>query len=254
MTTENQQMLERLGELTDAVHGKLGAIDSRLNAVASTWDKLRVTWFVDQATGNDQNDGTKEAPLASIQEAINRTPPYGNPYITVRGQYQTTERYISWGRDVALLAGYGADFTTNASLRTNLIVTADESAGRIALNSFGSMYRSDWTFYGFSIQVPSATALTAAHPGLSYNQTLACFLSRSSSTHGPAGGLHFTYCDIDLTNDPFGFLFSNTQGVHLVTSGVSYTNPIAGVVHPSIPSGALPKDYGHVITTNLTSL
>ena len=65
--------------LTGAVNSKMNEIDQKVDeATASVPDAVRKlssqSFFVDQVSGDDANDGSASSPIKSVNEAARRTP------------------------------------------------------------------------------------------------------------------------------------------------------------------------------------
>ncbi|MFW8594931.1 hypothetical protein [Cribrihabitans neustonicus] len=173
MTTSTEQLnaaILALHSAASAYNGKVAEIDETLKAAADRWDSFETSYYVDQAAGDDDFDGTAASPLASIQAAINRAPFRSRVKVFIRGQYTTTAQLHGNGRDVVLV-GAGPNWETTVDHRPDLNLGYGLSGGY----SFGvagpvsirwciiDIPETDWFTYLFSrgVWLVMVDALTA---------------------------------------------------------------------------------------------
>ncbi len=175
MATSTEQIADLISSNTALkveFENKRDDIDTRLNGVANRWENPTATFYVDQAVGDDGNDGTKALPLASLQQAIDRTPKKTICIIYFRGQYDMPAPLYADGRIVKLFGRVDADWDAPAAnTRPNLFI----GYGTISANNLNV------EFYGFSCRYgggfdvaqarilwPSRAEIEAAIPGATY--------------------------------------------------------------------------------------
>lgn len=251
MTTSAEQINELIGGYTNLkqyFEGIRGDIDDRLNAAASRWDDFWTIWHVDQAIGSDDAAGNADAPLQTLQEAINRTPEGQRANIRIRGSYDTTRRYMPKGRSVHL---YGCDADWSyAKIDINL-TTQEDAYNRVLTNGFEGSYHSFWELYNIVLKAKTLAEVQADHPGAGINAITCAIFSSTSSGRTLPGGLMIRYASVDITADPYVTLVNYNIWDISVFSCV-FVNPITGRVMNGIAAGTLAADVSQV-NTNLVS-
>ncbi|MEO2217418.1 hypothetical protein ABGV49_10160 [Chromobacterium vaccinii] len=84
--------------LISTFNGKKNEIDqSVLKAVAAVPNLLK-TWYVDQAKGDDKNNGSENSPFSSIEAALNATPFGGGAVVFLKSDYVADRRVAVNGK------------------------------------------------------------------------------------------------------------------------------------------------------------
>lgn len=127
--------------LISTFNGKKNEIDqSVLKAVAAVPNLLK-TWYVDQAKGDDKNNGSESSPFFSIEAALNATPFGGGAVVFLSSDYVADRRiavngkflyiigvgdrkkytvkycdYLYNGEKIRILSGFSFDFGASVSV------------------------------------------------------------------------------------------------------------------------------------------
>lgn len=80
-------LVTRATALFDVYDQKSASIDASVQTALATLPKHIRYWTVDQVNGDDENDGTEAAPLASIDRAIELTPKAGACIVNLASDY-----------------------------------------------------------------------------------------------------------------------------------------------------------------------
>lgn len=246
-------------ELLAYFQGARDNINNTLAEAASRHSGVFVNIYLDQATGDDANVGTRQAPVATVQRAVDLSPPHAILLIHIRGDYTTTARYGSKGRRILVNGchGTGDTFTTasQTSERPLITPTVVNVGGHARVNGFANEYGSLWNFNQCRIALPSTAAVSAALPGANQTDGVSrAFCPIPSSGGIPQGMLSFRYCDLDAPPDYYGALFSPHPGATFFLLACTVTGSLAGKIHPAIPAGTNRSAAAHIIHTNLGTL
>ncbi|GLP86305.1 hypothetical protein [Tritonibacter mobilis] len=261
MATSTEQINNLIGAYTDLkvyFEGAKDGIEDALAAAASRYQGFFSTVHVDQAAGNDANNGTADAPVASIQRAIDLSPHDGFNMIKVRGNYTATVRVVTNGRMLSIIGCIaGSEWATadDPAQRPTLTIGYYDISGFAEVAGFHCGYDTYIDVIGFKIQLPSLADVTAALPGSNTGSTnpRGLFAIRSSS-HGRAGSVALRYCELIVPADYYGAIFSAGIGWYLLTTALTINGDIAGKVHPEVPAAAVSDDYVRFIQTTMATL
>lgn len=261
MATSTEQINNLIGAYTDLkiyFEGAKDGIEDALAAAASRYQGFFSTVHVDQAIGNDANNGTADAPVASIQRAIDLSPHGGFNSIMVRGNYNTAVRITTNGRMVSIVgcvAGSEWDTADTPAQRPTLTIGYYDVGGSAEVAGFHCGYDAYIDIVYFNIQLPSLADVTAALPGSNTGSTnpRGLFSVRSSS-HGRPGSVGLRYGELIVPVDYYGALFSAGVGWYLFTNALTINGDIAGKVHPEVPAAADANAYTRYIQTIMATL
>jgi len=85
-------------------------------AIAPVWAQQEL--YVNSATGNNRNDGSKESPLKNIQRAIDQAKAGDIIRVSEGNYYGTTDiGFINVNKAVTIMGGYSPDFSTRDVLK-----------------------------------------------------------------------------------------------------------------------------------------
>lgn len=104
MTLNNQEMLEALQALHAEYHGKITAINSGLNLATQRVGDARRIYYVDQANGDDANDGLETTALKTIGEAARRSVWGGVLRVNLKSDYNMDAPVAFRGGDVEIIS------------------------------------------------------------------------------------------------------------------------------------------------------
>lgn len=241
---------QRFDQFADEADAQVGAVAARHSGNSSSV-------FVDQAVGDDANAGTKEAPVATIQRAVDLSPVDKINLIYVRGDYTTTRRYNLDARKVGILAAVGDDWLSGISVteRPKLrISTGLTSTDFVMMFGFSINWDAVCNINGFAVELPSQAEIDALYPGVPTNTTLRALFNVATSSHEPIGTAVLRYGSLDMGEDPFPCLMSHHNGGRLYLHNLTIDGDLAGNIHPEVPAGTLRADAADHVITNLSTL
>ncbi len=260
MSTSAEQIAALIHSNTDlklAFEGKRAEIDQTLNEVANRWEKETVIFYVDQAVGNDSNDGTKALPLASMQQAIDRTPMKTNCVIYFRGQYDMPAPLVGNGRIVHIHGRVDADWESPAAnTLPNLVIGfgAVNNSDNVEFYGFSCRYGGEFNVARARILWPSQAEIAAAIPGAIYWTRVSAICAQLFEGYGSVGYVAFREVDMVLPADPAGTLLNHSTGYHLFLDQVVWSGSYAGLIHPLVTAGTANTAALPYVSTNLATL
>jgi hypothetical protein len=246
MTTSTEDIADLVkgySNLKTYFEGVRDSIDDRINASVDRWDAYQSTWYVDQLSGSDENEGGQDDPFATLQAAVNKTPYGRRSRIWVSGNYDTTRRYNSSGRKISVF-GAGAGWE---EADIDLTLTTSLSGNDIITNGFKGGSESYWELWNVNLKCKTQTQVTADHPGAGTSSADVSIFSHENSASGLPGGVVIRAGSIDLTADPYAYVLSFSTWTYLAV-GVSYPSDPAGRIAATVASGTLAKDVGHILS------
>lgn len=262
MTTSTEQINDLIGAYTDlknTFETKKAGIETVLSAAAEAYSDFDVTYYVDQAVGNDANPGTQEAPVQTIQRAIDLAPYTALVDVRVRGAYTTTRRYRTMGRRVSIVA-YDSEWVVVSDPASYPAFTISYGLG---FNGIREVWGFDISWGGYidllrwNVKLPSEAAVLAALPTATgdNNRSIGLF-SYGGSDRMDVGGGSIRYCNIDIPADYYGNLLGDYGGYYLQLANIttSGAGTYAGSVLPGVAAASPAADYGHLLMTNLATL
>lgn len=242
-------LTEQAQQLLEFFQGSRAGIDDRLNSVASRWDDEAVTMYVDQVAGNNAGSGTQLEPLLDIQAAIDRVPFRTRVNIKIRGNYASTRRYDSHGRHVFVF-GCANDWSA-APITFDLNYEVD-AAGYFQTFGFVCSFSSRWDIRDINFKAKTNAELVAAHPAGVFTASRVSIFSHVTSRNGDSGLVHLSYCDVDITNDPYLTLLTSSMW-RLLIHAVTTTNPLSGYYLPGVAAGTNISGLPNLIS-NMTTV
>ena len=258
-TEKINDLIAGITALKGVYENKRGDIEAALSASAEAYSDFDVTYYVDQAMGNNANPGTQEAPVQTIQRAIDLAPYTALADIRVRGAYTTTRRYRAMGRRVRI-AAYDSEW----------VIVSDPASYPAFTISYGLGWADIREVWGFDVswggyvdlvrwdvKLPSEAAVLAALPSANGdNDRSIGIFSYSASDRMDVGGGTIRYCNVDIPVDYYGNLLGDGGGYYLQLANIttSGTGTYAGSVLPGVAAASPAADYCHTLMTNITSL
>ena len=254
------------------IHRLFDDVAERSDAAVAKHQRLmdqlvRFRTHVDQTAGKADGDGTKDDPVATIEEALALTPLGARAEIRIRGDYTTTRFYHADGRHVAILgcdAGFEpvtapADYP---ALRFGVIegeINQPVAATPVRrLANFNVAYGSYYDFWRWKIAMPSTADVAAALPDLpdSSRTRHKALFTRGSSGSGRLGGAMLRNCDLHIPETPYGPIMGNGAGYVLQVSILSLSGQarLDGHVLPGVAGGTQAHTMAHRLTTTLKTL
>lgn len=247
MATSTEQINDLIGGYTDLkayFEGARDDIEGRVQyALNATPDMDRI-YYVNVTTGDDTNTGSIGAPLASIGEAISRTPVMGLVTIYLQSDYV-------WGYRVNVankLVEIRSDDIPNT--RRNISFSALPQAADVSIGGVTLIGANCWLhFYGCNIQFPEYTG------GLGENSNYCNIVGTHTAQTKSLQHVGLTDCDIDLpAANGIGAVVSKVRG-SVVLNVQNITDVNANMTGRYIrgASGSTPEQYASIVT-NMTSL
>lgn len=257
-TDQINALIAGVTELKDVFESKRAGIEAALVAAASAYSNFDKIVYVDQITGDDANPGTQNAPVQSIQRAIDLAPYTALVDIRVRGAYTTTRRYRAMGRRVRIVA-YDANWSIVSDPAYYPDFTIGYGLGYADIREvfgFDVSYRGFFDLVRWNVRLPSEAAVLAATPtGNAANSRSKGLFSYSSSDRMVVGGGTIRYCNIDFPADYWGSIIGDSGGYYLQLANITTsTGTFAGRVVPGVSAGTPAGDVGHILMTNLNTL
>lgn len=196
----------------EAYNGKAAEIDDAVQAALAAAPTMSRDFHVDQAAGDDSNDGSSGSPLASIDEAIARTPLGGSLRVRLSSSYTVASRITFDSKDVWITAG-----SSNLSLNFDFY----EDGGEFRLGHFDPQKSSSLIVSGVSWNFPTSP------PG---SPMSSLFTSTIMLRNFPGSGHH-------------GIYFHAVDFYHNDRTGLSILRKTGGAVSCSFVQGTFQSDF-----------
>ena len=167
LTQNITSLTGQVTDLTARVASWIDQADAKIQQALHQIPELAVSYYVDQAAGDDAAAGTVDAPLASIEEAISRIGPTRYGEIWLKSDYTLTTHRIYTQHNTALLVrGYGQSRRLELGLHAvgSLYDGYDYEVG--GLMTGGSRGTAVFCFADLNIVWPSAPASGAVMPDI----------------------------------------------------------------------------------------
>ncbi len=227
--------------LTAEVRGKMAGIDSAVAKAIAAVPANKRTWYINQLTGSDTNDGTPNSPLKTVEKAIANTPVGGFCVALLQADYDMTA-------DI-LLEARVLEFRTDAigtkrHLRPTYIAGADGSTKVMSgvICSIGGLM----ALRDVVLTLPSANGVVPAPSGF-----LNSFFKGAGTGGSPMIGLKMTTVDVvDAPGATGSLCGQGTCGLSLQVTGTTFPTGFAGrYVH-----GVAAATAANTLTNLLTNL
>lgn len=242
--TTHEALVRQIATAEDLLAYFQGSRDSIEERVLFALDAISASikyFWVDQLNGDDSNDGTVEAPLASFEKAFSRTPVGGVCYITLTNDYHMANIVTSVNLAVRIVGVDQPKITFDWYADSN-------NPGQVSrLASFLPDFRAEFHFSFLDIEFPAdpVEPFTYTHMnGLIANTGYGLPAMVSAKFVGvnfynPTGGVH---CSIFAQADAF---------VSVRFSVCTFPAGFEGRVRKGIGGVGLdPDDYVRYISTN----
>ncbi|MNJ29843.1 hypothetical protein D3C77_244250 [compost metagenome] len=230
--------------LTTEVRGKMAGIDSAVAKAIAAVPVNKRTWYINQLTGSDTNDGTPSAPLKSVEKAIANTPVGGFCVVLLQADYDMTgdialeARSLEWRTD---------SIGTKRNLRP-IYITGSDSVMKVmsgVICSIGSMM----ALRDVTLTLPSATGVLPAPVGF-----LNSFFKGAGTGGSPMIGLKLTTVDVvDAPGANGSLCGQGTCGLSLQVTGTTFPSGFAGRYVFGVPAATAANTLTNVLT-NLSTL
>lgn len=233
--------------------------ENQVGAVAGRYGSTVAKIYVDQAVGNDAHAGTKEAPVATIQRAVELSVPGVVNQIIVRGNYTTTQRYLAYGRKIGVLAAVGEDWETNLepaqrpTLTIGHAIIDEDGVDYARLFGFSIGYGAIWNILNFDIVLPSQAVVLAGNPAAQISSSRRALFVMEGSAQEPAGTGVIRYGEVTVPADCFARMLSNNSGGGFFMHSTTLAGSLDGLIHPRATAGTSSDDVNY-LHTNLTTL
>lgn len=249
-------LMQGYTDLKAYYEGRRAQAEAELSEVASRFGNVFSPVYVDQTTGQAGAPGTRDRPCATIQEAIDLTPPRAICQIYLRGPYTTTQRYRTFGRYVMIIGSAGPEWVTaTTETRPAITVGVRNNQGVAEVCGFSPEFGSHVNITHCRVTLPSTAAVQAALPGaILTDQSQRAFISSSVSAALPRGGLTMRFGELIVPGDYYGTLFSTHPQAVLNIYDLAITGSLAGKILPSVSAGTTQAQAAHLIQTNITTL
>jgi len=201
----------------------------------AAFPNINRTFYVDQAAGNDANDGSEANPFLTLQKTVNMTPIGGLLTVYFLTDYHVSKRVDFKQQSVA----FNAQVAGGGLAKVTFAGTSDGDATSTA--DFSSLH-SNCYFECQDIQFEAVTAgAGVTDKGM--------FRSRGNMT------LRLSNCQIDLPVGSDQCVINNDVFCALSVSNLNGgTGPVAGRWIQDVAAATDPASIRTLIATNLTSL
>lgn len=237
------ETIAALNSAADAYHGKIQQIDAKLDAALAAAPSMGRSYFVHRTSGDDSAVGNAAAPLASIREAIERTPRYGGVTIYLQADYSWDYRVNSLDRQIEVRS----DSLPN---RRQINFGAFEQGSNVYLGGVTMVGANCWLhLYGLNLRFPQYTGGYAENP--QYSNIVGTHTAQTKSLQH----VGLTDCDLNMpATNGIGAICSRTAGsVVFNAQNITDVNSNMSGRYIRGASGATPEQYASIVT-NMTSL
>lgn len=229
--------------LLDYFNTKKAGIDSAVAAAIAAVPATKRTFFVNQLTGLDTNDGSAAAPLKSIDKALSNTPVGGVCIASLQADYVMSVNIGNDGRQLTLqsdVAGIKRKVTANYYPASD--GTSTYLSGFSMVNG-GAMMAADIQFV-----MPTSVGVSPAPIGF------VNALFKSTSNGGSIVlSLKLSACEIQAAAEGGYIIGAPNSAVIFESMGTSFPSGFGGRYISGVASGTAPATLSNVMT-NLSSL
>lgn len=205
--------------LTTSFATRAAAIDAAVAAAVAAIPNMERTYWV-SALGNNANAGDQAAPLATIAEAVNRTPSGGMVTINLMADHVMAADVFVTNKVVRIQTDTPG---VMRSLTHVAFVRDINGVAHVGVNGF-RMSNSQLSFSGVREIVPSINAQLNGLPVETRSFAIAL-----SSTHQTAVSLAWMACEIVIPADRVTPLIRHQQfPINLALTAVTAPTPLAG--------------------------
>lgn len=239
--------VSQLGQAREEVLGLAEAAQIQItrvgNAYISAINTADVNFWVDQQVGDDGQEGTADAPLKTLQQAVDLAVFSGRVQINLIGNYELTENVNTKGRHIHIRSASDENpsrLTFRRSVENSGGINARQIA-RFIMSDNGEISFSRITYVVPEIGGFSGTNLTArAH-------TIAAF----SSVRDAFIRVFFSLSTIEIPSNRFGSMIGWQDGLWVGVNGCTFPDqPIQGaLLHTNTDtSGTDPLSISRLMT------
>jgi len=236
LTTQAGLLLDLPQEIADAAEAQILRVG---NEYTSRIADYRKTVYVNQATGDDTNDGTAANPVKSLSQALDLTPPGGICWALLQSAYVVNEDVFVDDRVLYV----SSESTTRHSFSFERYLDDSGNTTYRALRRLRLAYRSAVYFNKLTIMISGDEAPYTAYPA----GFQSCPVAPQSHAYASAPIISFTNCDINIPASPFGSLIGH-GGIPLILKMSSIT----WLDQP--PEGLLFLDLTNIVGTDVNTV
>jgi hypothetical protein len=211
--------------------GARGDIVQRLNTATQRVGDTFRTYFVDQANGNDGNDGSQASPFKTLQAAASRAVYGGRLRIELLSDYHMDK--ILYLRD-------GAVEIVGRDVKRRITFAGSVDGADAYYPRFSRPYSAGSILFGNLTLV-----LSKADDSVVYKHIIAA--------HGFTA-VTFLSSDFEIAADADVSVFQYSHAIGWIVQSVTYPAEINGKWVEGIPAGTDPKTLSRIAFTNLATL
>lgn len=253
LTTDIANLTGQVTDLTARVSDWIDQADARIQQALHQVPELAVSYYVDQVAGDDTAAGTVDAPLASIQEALDRIGPTRMGRIRLKNDYDLPSANLYLYDNTAIrVEGYQAARHMRLGVHTIDGSLPDPAGNQVnrKVGGFWSTLRGGscfLSFYDLNIEWPVTTEVVAHDR---YSALLGCI-----GSDGPAHmAVEISRCNLIYPDGAKGAVVgADLRAASLMVKFVTYDAGIAGHWIAGVTAGTPTVDAPHVLS-NLTTL
>ena len=244
-----------LNSAAEQITGFMETADEQLSEVASRYGNGSAYIYLDQSTGDYENAGTQDAPVATLGRALDLCVSFRSNFVYIRGNYTTTERYTPKGLTVKFIGVLGDDWESpNEDNCPDLIISFDFSDDDLSLNGFETGLVAILDIYNMNLVLPSAAEISAQNSAYNLTSVYSAAFPAPSSAAILVGSVTLRYGALVVPSDFPGTLLSNHIGGTFHMYSATIDGDIAGLVHPEIAAGTANTAAFPYVITNLNTL
>lgn len=237
-------LVTKTTNLLDYFNNKKAGIESAVAAAIAAVPANKRTWYINQITGSDTNDGSAAFPLKTVEKAIANTPVGGFCVALLQADYDMTgdialeSRSMEWRTDA---------IGTKRNLRPSYISSADGLTKIMTglICGIGSVVG----LRDVTLTLPSATGVVPAPSSF-----LNSFFKGAGTGGAPMIGLKLTTVDVVDAAGATGYLVGpGTCGLSLQVTGTTFPSGFAGRYVYGVSAATASNTLTNVLT-NLSTL
>ena len=241
-----------IGDLVTATNALLAAVSSKMadingavaKAIAAVPANKR-TWYINQQTGLDTNDGSAAAPLKTLSQAISNTPHGGYVLALLQADYTMTADIRLEGRNLEFRTD---TLGTKRSLRLAYVPTAPEGTASYLTGlicSLGGLF----ALRDVKLVFPTANGVVPVPSGFTNS-----FFKGDGAGGSPVVGMKMTSVDVEEAAGATGCLCGQgTAALALEVSATTFPTGFAGRYVYGVAAGTAPNTLPNLLT-NIPSL
>lgn len=242
--------------LTGTINSKMNEIDQKVDeATASVPDAVRKlsnqSFFVDQVSGNDANDGSANSPIRSVNEAVRRTPSMAKCEAILLNDYNF-DYEVETGSDLFVLSRPG-----DPSRRITFATYAFEASNAeilLATRGIVPLSNNKITFRNVNIEMPGLSD-APAHDRID-SARVGCIRTNLAQENATTTAILID-CAISRPADNIGSFITSGYTLNLTQRSTSILGESMNGHWWHIlkdEAGTDPATVGNLVMTNLTTI